>query len=69
MLEEGGIFWPSLWGDQERDRKAISIPYQVRGFPNFFVINPQGVIEKKWSGYRAGIFEEQIGRLKNKPGK
>ncbi len=69
MLEEEGIFWPSLWSDQERDRKAISIPYQVRGFPNFFVINPQGVIEKKWSGYRAGIFEEQIGRLKNKPGK
>ena len=65
-LVEDSICWPSLWSDQEKERRTISIPYQVQSFPTFFVINPQGVIMQKWNGYRAGIFEKQIGRLKNK---
>ncbi len=69
VLVEDSICWPSLWSDQERERRAISIPYQVRSFPTFFVIDPQGVIVQKWNGYRAGIFEEKIGRLKNDPSK
>ena len=65
-LRKDSLCWTSLWSAENADNGHVTIPYQVRGFPAFFVIDPQGVIVQKWMGYGPGIFEEKIGRLKNK---
>ena len=65
--QKDSLYWTNLWSPGLADPGEVMIPYQLRGFPTFFVIDPQGVIVQKWSGYRTGIFEEQIGRLKNQP--
>ena len=64
--QKDSLYWTNLWAPEHAEGGGVMIPYQLRGFPTFFVIDPQGVIIQKWSGYRTGIFEEQIGRLKNK---
>ncbi len=66
-VQRDSIGWPFLWSAEEVDRGVVSVPYQVRGTPTFFVIDPQGKIVQKWSGYGKDIFDKKIGRLKNKP--
>ncbi len=68
-LKRDSVCWTSLWNDQQPLDQSISIPYRVEGFPTFFLISPQGVVEQQWFGYGPGFFEQKIGRLKNQPKK
>jgi len=65
-LQRDSVCWISLWSDEQLNTQAVSIPYQVRSYPTFFVIDPQGVIIHKWIGFGPGFFEKNIGWLKNK---
>ena len=65
-LHKDRLGWTSLWSAENAEKGYVTIPYQVRSFPTFFVIDPQGVIVQKWIGYSPGIFEQKIGRLKSK---
>lgn len=65
-LKRDSVCWTSLWSTREAENNAVSIPYKVRSYPYFFVIDPQGTIVQRWSGYGPDTFEKKIGRLKNK---
>lgn len=65
-LKRDSVSWTSLWSTENADRSAVSIPYRVQAMPTFFVIDPQGKIIHRWSGYGKGMFDEEIGWLKNK---
>ena len=65
-LQRDSVCWTSLWNEDYIKRQTVFITYQVRGFPKFIVINPQGIIVDQWFGYGPGTFEEKIGRFKNK---
>ncbi len=65
-LQRDSLCWTSLWSAENTDNGHVSIPYRARGFPTFFLIDPQGVIVQKWMGYGPGMFDQKIGRLKNK---
>lgn len=65
-LQRDSVCWPSLWSAEEADRSAVSIPYNVRGYPIFFVIDPQGVVISRWNGFDADRFTEKIEHLRNK---
>ncbi len=65
-LQRDSICWTSLWSAENADRGTVSIPYRVRAVPTFFVIDPQGTIIHRWGGYGKGIFDKEIGWLKNK---
>lgn len=60
------VCWTTLWSDEQLNTQAVSIPYQVRSYPTFFVIDPQGCVIQKWIGFGPGFFEKHIGWLKNK---
>jgi len=64
-LKRDSVGWPNLWSAEDGDQGVVSVPYQVRSTPTFFVIDPQGKVVQKWSGYGEGTFDKQIGRLKN----
>ena len=66
-LQRDSVCWTSLWSDEQLKKQSVSIPYQVRGYPTFFVIDPQGVVIHKWIGFGPEFFEKNIGWLKNKP--
>ena len=68
-LKRDSVCWTSLWNDQQPLDQSISIPYRVEGFPTFFLISPQGMIEQQWFGYGPGFFDQKIGRLKNRSSK
>ncbi|MGC1632178.1 MAG: TlpA disulfide reductase family protein [Gelidibacter sp.] len=42
--------WLSIWDGKGRYSET-SIKYGIQGFPTFVLINPDGTIIKKWSGY------------------
>lgn len=65
-LKRDSVCWTSLWSTREAENNAVSVPYKVRSYPYFFVIDPQGTIVQRWSGYGPDTFEKKIGRLKNK---
>ena len=65
-LQRDSICWPSLWSAENVDRGIITVPYEIRSTPRFFVIDPQGKVIKKIRGYGKGMFDKEIGWLKNK---
>ena len=65
-LKRDSVSWPSLWSAEDVETGCISVPYEIRSTPRFFVIDPQGKVIQKLRGYGKGSFDEQLGRLKNK---
>jgi peroxiredoxin len=59
------INWLCLWDGQGNSGKTL-MKYGVQGFPNFFLINPEGKIVKNINGYSDGILEPEIEKLINK---
>lgn len=39
------------WNDDRRDRKSIRAIYQVRAYPQYVLITPEGIIDQVWQGY------------------
>ena len=52
---EHGICWHNLNDLRGREYDAISILYDVIGYPTFFIISPEGVILDKMKGYSEGV--------------
>ncbi|NII84147.1 MULTISPECIES: TlpA disulfide reductase family protein [unclassified Pedobacter] len=58
--------WLSLWDGKGFYGETI-IKYGVSGYPTFVLINPQGKIVSKWSGYEKGaLFKKVIGQISTK---
>ncbi|MBD0833778.1 TlpA disulfide reductase family protein [Aestuariibaculum sediminum] len=58
-LERDKVAWNSIWDGKGRYSET-SIKYGIQGIPTFVLINPEGIIIDKWSGYGKGSI---IGRL------
>jgi thiol-disulfide isomerase/thioredoxin len=59
--------WPSIW-DGKGNYSEITLKYGVQGYPTFVVINPEGKIVLKFSGYGKedngkGNIENEIDKL------
>jgi thioredoxin-related protein len=51
--------WLSLWDGKGFYGETI-IKYGVTGYPTFVLINPDGKIVSKWSGYEKGALEKKV---------
>ena len=58
-LERDQVTWNSIWDGQGRYSET-SIKYGVRGIPTFVLINPEGTIIDKWSGYSDGLIIKRL---------
>ena len=58
-LERDKVAWNSIWDGKGRYSET-SIKYGIQGIPTFILINPEGIIIDKWSGYGKGSL---FGRL------
>ena len=58
-LERDNVAWNSIWDGKGRYSET-SIKYGIEGIPTFFIINPEGTIIKKWSGYGEGTIINQL---------
>lgn len=56
------VTWTSIW-DGEGIYSETSIKYGIQGIPTFVLINPEGIIIDKWTGYGKGSI---ISRLEKK---
>lgn len=63
-LKRDSVSWISLW-DGKGTYSETYIKYGVQGFPTFFLIDPNGKITDKWSGYGKGSLEDKLIRFKN----
>ncbi|WP_298239518.1 TlpA disulfide reductase family protein [uncultured Algibacter sp.] len=52
-LERDKVTWNSIWDGKGRYSET-SIKYGIQGIPTFILINPEGIIIDKWSGYGKG---------------
>jgi peroxiredoxin len=64
-LERDSVSWLSLW-DGKGTYSETYIKYGVEGFPTYYLIDPEGKIIDKWSGYGKGSLEARLQRLINK---
>jgi len=62
-LVRDSVTWISLWDGKGIDSET-SIKYGIQAFPIFFLIDPNGIIINKWSGYGEGTLEKQLSRFK-----
>jgi len=58
-LERDKVAWNSIWDGKGRYSET-SIKYGVQGIPTFVLINPEGIIIDKWSGYGKGSILERL---------
>lgn len=57
-LKRDSVSWMSLW-DGKGTFSDTYIQYGISGFPTFLLINPEGRITAKWSGYgKGGIIDK-----------
>jgi len=52
-LERDKVTWNSIWDGKGRYSET-SIKYGIQGIPTFILINPEGTIIDKWTGYGEG---------------
>ena len=64
-LERDSVKWISLW-DGKGNYSDTYIKYGIQGVPTYFLIDPQGKIVDKWSGYGKGSLEKRLIGFKNK---
>ena len=58
-LERDNVTWNSIW-DGEGRYSETSIKYGVQGIPTFVLINPEGTIIDKWTGYGEGTIISKL---------
>ena len=58
-LERDKVTWNSIYDGKGRYSET-SIKYGVQGIPTFVLINPEGTIIDKWTGYREGSILERL---------
>ena len=63
-LKRDSVSWISLW-DGKGTYSETYIKYGVQGLPTFFLIDPNGIIIDKWSGYGEGLLKKKLSRFKN----
>lgn len=63
-LKRDSVTWISLWDGKGRYSETY-IKYGIEGVPSFFLINPNGKIIDKWSGYGKGSLEDKLKRFRN----
>ncbi len=64
-LKRDKVTWNSIWDGKGRFSET-TIKYGIRGFPTFVLINPQGIIVDKWSGYGKGLLFERLEKKMSK---
>lgn len=60
-LERDKPTWANLWNGEGTYGQTV-LKYGVYGYPTFFLINPDGKIISKWSGYGKGNLIENISK-------
>ena len=58
-LERDKVTWNSIWDGKGRYSET-SIKYGIQGIPSFVLINPEGIIIDKWSGYGKGSLKSRL---------
>ncbi|MEP1488629.1 MAG: TlpA disulfide reductase family protein [Algibacter sp.] len=58
-LKRDKVTWNSIWDGKGRYSET-SIKYGVQGVPSFVLINQEGIIIDKWTGYRKGSLIKRI---------
>lgn len=58
-LERDKVTWNSIWDGKGRFSET-SIKYGVQGVPTFVLINKEGIIIDKWSGYGKGSINSRL---------
>tara|TARA_R110002050_G_scaffold215007_2_gene351149 strand:+ start:1225 stop:2352 length:1128 start_codon:yes stop_codon:yes gene_type:complete len=65
-LERDKVAWNSIWDGNGRYSET-SIKYGIQGIPTFVLINPEGIIIDKWTGYGKGSILSRLEKnLSNK---
>jgi len=62
-IERDKVTWNSIWDGKGRYSET-SIKYGVEGIPTFILINPEGTIVDKWSGYGYGSILKRLEKNK-----
>ena len=60
-LERDKVTWNSVWDGKGRYSET-SIKYGIQGIPSFVLINPDGIIIDKWTGYRKGSLKSRLAK-------
>lgn len=63
-LEGDAMPWVSLWDGKGRYSET-ALKYGVQGYPTFFLIDPEGRIINKWSGYGKGSIVNRLDNVNN----
>lgn len=58
-VERDSVIWNSIWDGKGRFSET-AINYGVGGFPTFVLIDPQGKVVDKWTGYSKGNLRDRI---------
>ncbi len=58
-VERDRVAWNSIWDGKGRYSET-SIKYGINGYPTFVLINPDGIIIDKWSGYGEGSLKARL---------
>jgi len=58
-LERDKVTWNSIWDGKGRYSET-SIKYGIQGIPTFVLINPEGTIIDKWTGYSDGSIIKRL---------
>jgi len=58
-LERDKVTWNSIWDGKGRYSET-SIKYGIQGIPTFVLINPEGIIIDKWTGYSKGSVTNKL---------
>ena len=61
-LERDNVTWTSIW-DGEGRYSETSIKYGIQGIPTFVLINPEGIIIDKWTGYGKGSIISKLEKI------
>lgn len=48
------------WNEHKRGRNSIATIYQVRAFPQYVLITPEGVVDQIWLGYGQGLLNMRL---------
>ncbi len=57
--KKDSITWINL-SDGKGTFAGISADYGIKGFPTYILIDPQGVIIEKWTGYWPNVFKQKL---------
>lgn len=59
--ERDSITWINL-SDGKGLFAGAAFKYEIQGFPTYFLINPEGIIVEKWTGFTDGIFKKKLSK-------